>query len=450
MEEYDMNWKTVEQLKNIMTQSARSVLDFKIDYKIAVWTKAFVTGMAEGVYSAMMSVKDAILQLFPQNATGDFLEMWGGWENLPKNGAVEGEGTINVIGDGALSLGKTFPIDTVLQTESGLNFTATELGTIALKESDITLMTVSSGVATVTTLLAHNLATGQTPEEFSISPIGVTDCEDITVLTSTTFQFAKAWADATYTSGTIKSYQAQVDVICETTGDDTNLDAGTELTASTVIPTEINTTALAVATFTKGTDEETQEAYRARIMLARSQMIGVFTEDQITLAGLRISGNSRIYHDPPVIGAEVASKVAGFQPRPGETVVYVVIDETDGDITSPVDADILASTKASILLYGKLPAHLPEASVYCFSPLLYDIDVSVAITPDTATIRARVRNELIAYFQDYSGFETQPDLNGITSAINKTAGLTSFTMTLPASVSITDKYIAQLGTLTFL
>ena len=445
-----MNWKTAKQLANIMTQSARSVLDFKIDYKIALWTKAFITGMAEGVFSAMMSVRDAILQLFPQTSSGDFLDMWGGWESLPKKDAVEGEGTINVIGDGVLSVGKILPIDTVLQTESGLNYTAEEAGTIALVESTVSLMTISSGVATITTLLAHNLATGQTPEEVTISPIGVITCEDITVLTSTTFQFATALADATYTSGSIDSYQAQVDVICETEGDDTNIDSGTELTASTTIPAEINTTAFALADFTKGTDKEAEEAYLARIMLSRAQMIGVFTEDQVVLAGLRISGNSRIYHDKPVIGPEVVSKVAGFQPRPGEAVVYVVRDETDGDITSPVDADILASTKASILLYGKLPAHLPEASVYCFSPLLQDIDVSVAITPDTATIRARVRNELIAYFQDYSGFETKPDLNGITSAINKTSGLTSFTMSAPTSVTITAKYIAQLGTLTFL
>jgi uncharacterized phage protein gp47/JayE len=121
----------------------------------------------------------------------------------------------------------------------------------------------------------------------------------------------------------------------------------------------------------------------------------------------------------------------------------------DGTIESPVDAGILAETKQSILDYGKLPSHVCSDDVYCFSPILYPVNVALSITPDNSAIRTAVENSIKAFFEDNAGFNVSPSVNGLITAIGNTPNLTNFTMSVPTVIVVPSKNIATAGTITF-
>ena len=440
-----MNWRTINNLRDIMIQTAKRVFGNAIDFKVSVWARAFILSMAEGIYSVQSVFKNAFRQLFPQWAKGEFLEMWGDWENLPIKDAEPGEGTVNFIGNGAVSEGLAIPIDTQVQASDGLVYIATEAGTIVKIELTVSVSIVD-GVATVTCTTDHNFASGQSPV-LTLVGLGVVTAEDITVISDTVFTFSTDEGN-TSDSGDCVEYQAQVEVECESTGEATNQTAGSEVVLVEEI-TNIKNTAFVFEDFSGGVDEEEQETYRARIMSSRAQMRGVFTDDQNTTAGLRIAGNTRIFIDPPEVGTDDTPKVAGFQPRPGEAVFYIIRDLSDGSIESPVSADILAETKEAIVEYGKLPSHMSEDDVYCFSPLLYDVDFELEISPDTTAMRQAVNDSLDAFFEDNAEFDESPSLNSVISAIERTPELESFTMNQPTSIVVTSKHIPQKGTVSF-
>lgn len=439
-----MNWRTIQNLKDLMIQSAQKATEFKINFKVALWAKAFIESMAEGLFSIQSIFKDAIYQLFPQYAKGEFLAMWGKWEGLPKIEAQPASGTINVVGDGVA--GVIIPESTQFQSGDGIVYSTQAEAEIVEVVTVISDITISSGIATVTTATAHLLASGQSPD-MVLDVLGAIVAESITVIDSVTFTFQTDEGNMS-DAGTMTNYFVAVEVEALSEGLETNSVAGTALNLVDDID-DLKEQAFVLTDLTGGADEEDDVPYYARIALSRQQMRGVFTNDQNILAGLRVAGNSQIIPDNPTAGVEDTPKVAGFQPRAGEAVFYVIRRATDGSIESPVDADILAETKQSILDYGKLPSHVCSDDVYCFSPILYEVDVTLSIVPDNATVQTAVENSIKAYFQDNEAIDGNPTLNGLVSAINGTQGLTSFVMTLPVSITVPDKNTATAGTITF-
>ena len=181
---------------------------------------------------------------------------------------------------------------------------------------------------TVTTASAHGLASGM-KASLVLVIAGAISATDITVLTTTTFKFDSAVITAD--TGTCTTYYAAVAAECMTEGLETNLLSGDILALSESIAT-IEDTAYLPLNMSSGTDLETDEAARARVLLSRKTIRGTFTVDQCVLAGLGVAGNKQIIYDLPIIGEDATPKVAGFQPRPGEVVFYIVRESADGTI----------------------------------------------------------------------------------------------------------------------
>lgn len=443
-----MKFRTIENLKDVMKQGANKVLGYKIDFKVSLWLKAFIESMAEGLFSIQGVFKDAILQLFPQNATGEFLEMWGDWEGVPKNEAQPASGLINIIGDGAGSIGVVIEAGTQFQSENGIIYETLSDVTMVEVEDTVDSFVISGGVATVETYGNHALASGQSVF-LDILGIGSIEAENITVIDETTFSFLTDLGNVA-SSGTMTNWFIEAEVEATSEGFDTNQDSGAVLNLIDSIDSTILEQAYVKADgLTGGLDEEEQEAYRARIALSRQQMRGVFTDDQNVLAGLRVAGNSEIIVDNPVAGVEDIVKVAGFQPVAGEVVFYIIRRDENGDIDETVDPDILAETKQSIIDYGKLPSHVCEDDIHVFSPLLEPLDVTLSITPDNATNRTAVENSIKAWIQDNQSFDAVPTINGLISAINATPNITGFSVSVPTSITVTAKHILVAGTITF-
>ena len=448
-----MKFRTIENLRDIMLQSASKVFENRINWIVSLWFKGFVMSMAEGVFSVQQILKNAILQLFPQTATGEFLDMFGDWEGLPKKAGSISKGKVNVIGNLA-GVGIAIPVGTSMQSQSGAVYETTAPGEIEEIEIDLSDFYISSGKAYVETDGEHNYSNGQKPE-LDVSGFGVITPDDGIIVTSPTeFEFATDVSPGSFTTGTSKDYFATIPAESTAIGFSSNIDAGT-LALITTISSDISDDVLIQTAFAGGSNPESVEPYRARIMLSRQQMRGVFSIEQVVTAGLRVDGNTRIIVDAPVPGIEDETKVAGFQPVPGETVVYVVRDLPDGSIESPVDANILDETKEAILEFGKLPAHTSGDDVHVFSPLLNEVDITLKVFPDTASMREYVEKNIDAFFRDNVGFDEQVSFNALVSAINETQDLKTgalirdFVIISPSSIPFVEKNLTVKGTITF-
>lgn len=445
-----MNYRKISDYKNTIKEGIRKTFEYKIDFNIALWAKSFSEGIGEALYSLQGVVKSAFLMLFPQNSTGEFLDMWGEWEGLEKKTGNEASGTVTFVDDAA---GETVEFGTLMQGTNGLVYETTESGDIAYEEYTVSDFYIADGFAYVETYGVHGFATGQKPIHDLDSGVGEVVAENgITVTSDTEYYFEIDMDEITGVTGTVYDYMVTLDVVCQEVGEDGNIETGT---LNIIEDVDISEECYVNEEIKNGVDPETTEDYRARIMLSRSQMRGVFTNTQITIAALEIEGNTRLVIDNPVPGEEDSPKVAGFQPRPGETVVYVIRD-TDSGIESPVDSDILDETREAILENGKLPAHVSEDDVYVFSPLLYDVDITLEISPDTSTMREAVEESLGAYFFDKEEFDSDSvTIEGITAAIENTFDfetgdtLESFTLVSPTSITVPEKNIPQLGDVTY-
>jgi len=442
-----MNWRTIENFKNIMLNACKGA-KVKIDFKIALWAYIFIVSMSEALFSLQSVFKDAIKQLFPQTAKDEFLDMFGEWDNLPRKDATSAEGKINFVGSTSLSIGKNIPIGTQVQAENGVVYSTTASANIAFENNIVIFFQILGGVATVTTTNKHLLASGQ-PVNLIIVGYGSIDAENITVIDDYNFQFSTDIPNMT-SDGTIGNYFVAVNVKADTTGSETNQDSGTSLTVVDELDTLINDIAFVLPTELKdGFDIETNEEYKSRILMIRKQMRGVFTDEQNISASLRIAGNAELIPDPPVIGFDDTPKVAGFQPIAGEAVFYLVRRDSDGNLENPVDPSILAETKEMIITFGKKPSHLPEASIYVFSPLIETLDFDLTLDNDTPKRRSDATNSIKAYIQDNQSFQRKPDINGVISAINSTPDIGTFKLNSPSEIIIPDKHIAELGTVSF-
>jgi len=98
---------------------------------------------------------DALIeQMFPDTATGEFLERWGEYVNITRNPATQATGLITATG----LAGSIIPIDTNLQTTNGITYTTDAEATITSDVISIISITRIGTTATATTASNHNWA----------------------------------------------------------------------------------------------------------------------------------------------------------------------------------------------------------------------------------------------------------------------------------------------------
>jgi len=427
--------KSIENITNIMKAAAQKVWSFRIDFTVALWVKSFIRGMAEAVFSVQEVVYLIRDQLFPQTATGEFLELWGSWEGVTRKDGKVATGKVNFVGDTS-QLGNNIPYGTLFQSSNGNVYETIESKNIQEVTIDVHNFDAIAGTATVTTDIPHNYASGMSVS-LDITGLGVVEAENISVTGEKEFIFSIDLSSVTGATGTTTAIYANVEAQSQEFGTVQNLDAGTELTLIDSI--DVGDTIYTEEAFNGGADEETAEDYRDRILLARRQIRGVFSEDQVKSAGLTVAGNDRIITDPPVPGTYDTPKVAGFQPRPGEVVVYVVRRDTDGKVvdSGSVPAEVLNDTKTAILEQGKLPANTPASWVYVFAVLKNEINLNLTISPDTATMREAVENAARAFFIDNVVFDAGGNINKLKSYLSDAYDYTTGT---PVDSVIVNSY----------
>lgn len=441
-------YPTFEELANQIRAEFRRQLPEVDPTVFGSWARAFADGNAALAQAITYLVRDLEKQLFPQTATDEFLDLWGGYEDLPRNDESPSQGLVTVNG----TIGTIIPVSTQFAGGNGINYTSQAVATIQNVVQSITSLTRSGSTVTAVLPADHNLATGI---EVTISGFDQPEYNGLQIVevnARNEFQYQITTTPVTPAtgSGQYSADIASISVKSVENGIETNLEGGATLSFVTPI---VGIPGSALAQFdgiTGGASIESDELYRTRILLSRSIIEGVFTTDQVILASLSLSGNTRAFVKNPTL----AGAGGALDPVPGQVSVFILRDNDPNILPSQ---SILDQTKQAIIEDGALPAHTSEADLFVESPTLVETDFDfTALNPDTSTMRDAVNQQLIAFFEDTAEFETNIPEASYLGAIQGTQDLVtgqfivSFALSTPTGdIIVGPGQIAALGNVTF-
>ncbi len=411
----------------------------------------FITSASALAYTTTLTIRDLEKQAFPQTATGEFLDTIGAYEPLARNPATPASGDISIVGISSTIV----PAGTAFTSALSLAYLSTAVSEVDDISISVTSLVLSGTTVTATTASDHTFATGLTVTIAGANETDYNGAFDITVTGRDEFTYTISTSPSSPATGAITadSTYAIVNVESSTEGQSTNLTTGALLALDLEITGLTSPGFVQFDGLTGGAAEETDEDYSERLILSRSIIEGVFTQNQIKLAALSVTGNTRAFVIPAALST-CATPVAGFIPAAGEVAIYILRDDDDNIIPSQT---VLNTTKDVILAEGKLPANTFEGDVYVLAPITVSTDFTFsAIDPNTATMQAAITAQLQAFFEDIVDFQETVTEERYISAIDQTVDLstgtriTSFTLSAPSGdIVIVDGEIAILGIVTF-
>ncbi len=242
--------------------------------------------------------------------------------------------------------------------------------------------------------------------------------------------------DSAITDGTVEwmhigtgTAAVEADVTAVEAGADQTLSVGVVLSFESPV-SGADAVATVSVVLEDGTDEETTEALRTRLLEHMADPANGGTLADYIAWAKTVSGVTRVW--PVRLGL-----------GPGTVLVRFVRDD---DASIIPDAGEVAEVQA--VLDAEAPAH---ATPTAFAPELYAIDFEVTVVPDTTPVREAVEAELA----DLIFRRGEPGgtilLSEIRTAIGTAAGLTDYTLTDPvADVTHTPNQIPELGSIAFL
>lgn len=419
------------------------------------WATAFVRSICGAGIAIQSQVKDLERELFPQTATGAYLDNWGEYDGLTRNIATKSSG---VLGQEGVA-GTIIPVGAIYYAETNdRNYTVLAQEIIQTKTVDIaTAVNALVGgqyISTITTQTNHDYVAGVNVTiggVISIPPGIFNGTYYISaVVDSKTFQYINTPPASTATpgTGTASVTCARVDVEALETGASGDLSPGITLALTPPIVGAAATACVINGGIAGGQDEETDATYRSRILISRSELEGVFTKEQVRRAALTVVGNTRAFVVTP------NDVVQPGTPAPGQVQVYIL---RDNDVSPLPDASIRIQTKNAIIEYGKLPANTSTDDLFVLAPTLVTTNfVFNALSPNITSMRNAVKGQLKAFFEDAAEFGVNVPRNSYLAAIQNTRDpetgefLKTFNLTAPVGdIIVPPGSLAYLGTVTF-
>lgn len=401
------------------------------------WLGAIVTAAANRIYDFYIQLKAALLQSFPDTATGDYALRWGAIWGKTKLPATQASGKVAATGTAAASI----PLGTAMVV-SGSVYETTAGAAISAQVLSVASITRSGQTATATTTVPHNLAnnvpvtiSGAVQTEYNVSNA------EITVIGLNTFAYQVAGAPATPATGTISASATFASVSIESVdfGEDTNLDAGTELRLQTPLAGVDDILTVDFGAIGGGTDEESDEAFRDRYLERIQNPVAHFNVAAITEKAREVAGVTRVF-------------VQEVTPTPGQVTIYFMRDNDDNPIP---DASEVAAVRAVILTIK--PVNTSDDDVFVLAPTAVAVNFTfTALSPDTPTMHEAITANLQQLFDERVNVGEDVTEDAYRSAIFNTVDTTTgdivsgFTLSAPSGdVAIADGEIGVLGTVAF-
>lgn len=388
-------------------------------------------------YDNVLLIEQLIIQLYPQTATGEYLERWAQYEGLSRLAATPSQGFITVTGTALTSI----PASTEWRTSDNILIYSLNSETLAATTYTISTLTRSGTTATATTSTDHTIATGM---QVVISGATETDYNgtfEVLVTATDEFTYEVSGSPSTPATGSpqVDYTGASIEVEAVEPGIDGNLLTGAQLQVTSPIVGLDSDAFVQYDGLSGGTDEETDESLRARVLYSRANPVANFNESDIVLKAQEVNGVTRVFVNriTPYVGAV--------------TVAFM----RDNDVDPIPDSTEVAAVRASLLEI--LPAQTDPNDLIVQAPTPVSVDFTFTnITPDSLTMRTAIENSLTVYFDDEAEYETDIDEDKYKAVIINTIdietglSLQSFTLSAPSGdVTITTGEIGILGTVSF-
>jgi uncharacterized phage protein gp47/JayE len=257
-------------------------------------------GRINEVYDQTLIIKDDCLIT---TASNDGLLAIGKELDIPLNAATAASGDVLFIGN----VGTPVPAKTQLQSAANESYETQSGGTIAGQSVSITSLTRIGSTVTAITNGDHNLGNGITVTISGANETEYNGAQIITITGLNSFSYQITGTPTTPATGTITGAYNGVllPVKSDNTGEATNVAGGSSLTLTSPIPTVTNT----VTTFNGidgGTDVETFEEYKQRLLFSRQNPGTPFNDATIILTAKSIPGVTRVWvYDPDSITTSV-------------------------------------------------------------------------------------------------------------------------------------------------
>lgn len=388
--------------------------------------RGFIGGMVKSLGSALHDwyvklKKYADNEPFPQTATQSFFERgwWLDITELPRNPATTAQGRVVVTGsDGALlPSGSNLSLD-------GQTYTTDNSVTVIAQTLVGTSIAHDALLGRFVTEEPHNLATGM-----SVTISGGVDASlngtfEIQVIDRNTIEYNLEQAltgTALEPNPVLAATWTTVLVTAAVEGEIGNIDPGARLTIENP-PAGVDSNAL--ITFdgvADGSELETLESWRARVLEALGTDFGMFTADEIRIVAKKIPGVTRVFIREPERrvydenGVQILDGV-GADGYPTEGRVRIAfLRENDADpIPSALEVDQVRQKIHSELV----PAHTLLDDVEVVAPDRYNLEVRFrSISPDTPGLRSSIRANLVQYLTESATWGGVLEIEGIRCAI---------------------------------
>ena len=412
--------------------------------KIGAWVRSLAYSIFDW-YSALKDYADH--EPFPQSARGDFL-FNGWWRPLTKLDpipATPARGQVALTGVN----GTVVPGGTELQAN---NVAYTVQNSVIVVTQAVPLASVSYDVSSnrvvVTSNGFHHLANG-----ISVTVSGAADAAYNGTFTITvaddddfTYQPASVPSVTPVSGATITGTWAVATVEASVAGLQTNVSAGGSLTVQGSI-SGLDATAIATwGGINGGSDVETAEAYRQRILKALGTDFGAFTGDEIEIVVMSVPGVTRVWVRKATLNA--ANGVAE-----GQVMVAFARDNDATPIPSQQEVDDVKNEIATKCM----TANTAIDDLLVIRPTARYIDYHLAsITPDTVSMRAAIRAalaqfhaEAVDFATDISALDYECVIKGVYD-MERRQKLQKFSLSLPVGdIAIGATELPLLGSVTF-
>lgn len=430
----DSEQEVIDSVRNDVQQALPESNPFLADS----FLNALLVGYSGAVFDFYRQLDILIQEIFPDTATEEFLERWGSFVRVTRNPAIAASGNVIFTGTDTTVI----PLGTGLQSSDSIAYTTTQEATIADQSVGISSLTRSGSLVTAVFASAHNLGSG-----ISVTISGANETEyngtfTITATSATEVTYTIATTPSTPATGTILAAYtiAVAPVEADTEGLNTNQANGAQLNLTSAIPGANSSAIVTFDGLSGGTDLESDEDFRTRVLDRWQNPVANFNSAQINNKAKEVSGVTRVF-------------IKEITPNVGQVTIYFTRDDDDNIIP---DAGEVQDVKDSILTIK--PGHTSDDDVIVLAPTPKSTDFTFnTIDPNTATMKDAIIKNLEQFFTERTDVGVTITADSYRAAIFNSldvetgARLESFDLQAPVgNIFIADGELGTLGTVSFL
>lgn len=400
---------------------------------------ALIYGFSGRVFDFYANIRVLIAQIFPDTATGIYLERWATIYGLTRQSATQSRK--NIVFNGTLST--VIPVGTTI-SYNGLSYLTTQEESVTAKSLTPTNAVRASNVVRLTFAEAHNLASNVliTTSGFTSSSFNAIDVE-INVVSTTEIEYDSTGIDETASVfGTVAYENALVQVLSQESGTQTNISGDTDVSLGTPIIGINSTGKSTLDDVLSATDEETDESLRARLLARIRQYFGNFSATSIEEKAKEIAGTTRV-------------KVYEVTPSAGQVTMYFMRDGDSSPIPSAFEVDRM-NDFLNIDDETKIrPANTAESDFIISAPSAKTVNIQFSsLSPNTQDMKDNIQLSLEDFFTNSLDIGDDLNRDSLISFVKQTldsqGNNPDFVLDIPASnVTVNNNEVAILGTVDY-